>query len=145
MLLAGSIAVLVLVLGAAAWIGYDAGEDEADELFDARLATSARVLAALYATQPPQPAAESPIVVSFPGPLAEAAHDEPGPLGHHYETKIAFQVRSAKPGMIVKPLHDLSQHSLLQIGGVRLTRADERRHEVVQPEWQGRLANLPWT
>ena len=51
MLLVGSIAVLLAVLGAAAWIGYEGSADEADELFDARLATSARVLAALGATQ----------------------------------------------------------------------------------------------
>jgi len=90
-LLVGSIAVLLAVLGAAAWIGYDGSEDEADELFDARLATSARVLAALVATQPAGDAA-APLVVSFPAPLEAAPHDEAGPLGHHYETKIAFQV-----------------------------------------------------
>ena len=80
-LLGGSVAVLLAVLGAAAWIGYDAGEDEAGELFDARLATSARVLAALVATQPVGDA-DAPIVVSFPAPLEAAPHDEAGPLGH---------------------------------------------------------------
>ena len=40
LLLGGSIAVLLAVLGAAAWLGYDGSADEADELFDARLATS---------------------------------------------------------------------------------------------------------
>ena len=91
MLLGGSIAVLLVVLGTAAWIGYDGSEDEADELFDARLATSARVLAALVATQPAGDAG-APIIVSFPAPLEAAPHDEAGPLGHYYETKIAFQV-----------------------------------------------------
>jgi len=100
-LLGGSIAVLLAVLGAAAWIGYDAGEDEADELFDARLATSARVLGALYATQPPR-AAGAPIVVSFPAPLEETRHDEAGPLGHHYETKIAFQVIDAQGRLLMR-------------------------------------------
>jgi two-component system sensor histidine kinase QseC len=91
LLLGGSIAVLLAVLGAAAWVGYDGSADEADELFDARLATSARVLAALASAEPPA-GAQAPIVVSFPAPLEAAAHDEPGPLGHHYETKIAFQL-----------------------------------------------------
>src|SRR6185436_17726921 len=89
-LLGGSVAVLLGVLGAAAWIGFSASQDEADEVFDARLATSARVLATLVATQP-RPPAGAPIVVAFPAPLEAVAHDEAGPLGHHYETKIAFQ------------------------------------------------------
>ncbi|HEX2332299.1 MAG TPA: ATP-binding protein [Burkholderiales bacterium] len=101
-LLGGSIAVLVAVLGVAAWIGFAGSQDEADELFDARLATSARVLAALYATQPPPAAANAPIVVSFPGPLEAAAHDEAGPLGHYYETKIAFQVLDASGRLLMR-------------------------------------------
>ena len=91
LLLGGSIAVLLAVLGAAAWLGYEGSADEADELFDARLATSARVLAALSATQPPS-GAGAPLIVSFPAPLEAAPHDEAGPLGHYYETKIAFQL-----------------------------------------------------
>jgi two-component system, OmpR family, sensor histidine kinase QseC len=90
-LLGGSIVVLLTVLGAAAWIGYDGSEEEAGELFDARLATSARIFAALFAAQPPG-AGGSPIVLVYPGPTEEAGHDQPGPLGHMYETKIAFQV-----------------------------------------------------
>jgi two-component system sensor histidine kinase QseC len=100
-LLGGSIAVLLAVLGAAASLGYDAGEDEAGELFDARLATSARVLAALAAPQAPGDARQ-PIVVSFPAPLEAAPHDEAGPLGHHYETKIAFQVLDAEGRVLMR-------------------------------------------
>jgi two-component system sensor histidine kinase QseC len=95
-------AVLIGVLGAAAWLGYEGSADEAAELFDARLATSARVLGALYATQPPPAAAEAPIVVSFPGPLEEARHDEAGPLGHYYETKIAFQVLDPQGRLLMR-------------------------------------------
>ena len=101
-LLGGSIAVLLAVLGAAAWIGFDASQDEADELFDARLATSARVLAALVATQPPRAPGAAPIVVSFPGPLEAVGHDEASPLGHHYETKIAFQVLDAQGRLLMR-------------------------------------------
>jgi len=90
-LLGGSIVVLLAVLGAAAWIGYEGSSDEAAELFDARLATSARVLAALLAAQPAGDAA-APIVIAVPAPLEAQPHDQPGPLGHPYETKIAFQV-----------------------------------------------------
>jgi two-component system sensor histidine kinase QseC len=83
--------VLLAVLGAAAWLGYDGSADEADELFDARLATSARVLAALVSAEPAG-GAHAPPVVSFPAPLEAAEHDQAGPLGHYYETKIAFQL-----------------------------------------------------
>jgi two-component system, OmpR family, sensor histidine kinase QseC len=92
-LLAGSIAVLLVVLGAAAWIAYDAGRDEAEELFDARLATSARVLEAMVARQLETATVAAPIVVELPAPLGGLEHDLPSPIGHHYETKIAFQAR----------------------------------------------------
>ena len=93
--------VLLAVLGAAAWIGFEGSQDEADELFDARLATSARVLAALIATQP-RPPAGPPLVVSFPAPLEAAAHDEAGPFGHHYETKIAFQALDSQGRVLMR-------------------------------------------
>jgi two-component system sensor histidine kinase QseC len=35
----------------------------------------------------------APIVIELPGPLEVTTHDVPNPLGHYYETKIAFQVR----------------------------------------------------
>ena len=101
MLLGGTVVVLLTVLGAAAWIGYDGSADEAEELFDARLATSTRVLAALAATQPHGDAAE-PIIVSFPAPLEAAPHDEAGPLGHYYETKIAFQVLDSRGRLLMR-------------------------------------------
>jgi two-component system sensor histidine kinase QseC len=100
-LLGGSMIVLLAVLGAAAWIGFEGSQDEADELFDARLATSARVLAALIATQP-RPPAGPPLVVSFPAPLEAAAHDEAGPFGHHYETKIAFQALDSQGRVLMR-------------------------------------------
>ena len=92
-LLGGTIAVLVAVLGGAAWVAYEAGQDEAEELFDARLATSARVLEALVARQLETATVAAPIVIALPEPLERLNDDEPSPLGHYYETKIAFQVR----------------------------------------------------
>ena len=92
LLLGGTLAMLLGVMGAAAWIGFDAGEDEASELFDARLATSARVLAALVGERP---LAGGTAVLDVPDPVAGAPHDAPSPLGHPYETKIAFQLLDA--------------------------------------------------
>jgi two-component system sensor histidine kinase QseC len=93
LLLAGTSATLLIVLGAAAWISFSGAEEEAHELFDARLATSARVLEALVARQVAKATVAAPIVIELPGPLEATAHDVPNPLGHYYETKIAFQVR----------------------------------------------------
>jgi two-component system, OmpR family, sensor histidine kinase QseC len=101
-LLGGSIAVLLVVLGAAAWIGFEGSQDEAAELFDARLATSARVLTALIATQPPPAPGAAPIVVSFPAPLEGTPHDQAGPFGHPYETKIAFQVLDPQGRLLMR-------------------------------------------
>ena len=92
-LLGGTIAVLVAVLGGAAWIAYEAGLEEAEELFDARLATSARVLEAMMARQLETATIATPIVIALPAPLERLPDDESSPLGHHYETRIAFQVR----------------------------------------------------
>ena len=93
LLLVGTSVTLLAVLGAAAWLSYTGSEEEAQELFDARLATSARVLEVLVARQVEKATVAAPIVIELPRPLEAAHHDTPGPLGHYYETKIAFQVR----------------------------------------------------
>jgi two-component system sensor histidine kinase QseC len=100
-LLGGTILVLLSVLGVAAWVAFEGAQDEADELFDARLATSARVLAALFAARS-QPDPVAPVVVPFPAPLEGARHDEAGPFGHVYETKIAFQVLDAQGRLLMR-------------------------------------------
>jgi two-component system, OmpR family, sensor histidine kinase QseC len=102
LLLAGTSAGLLAVLGPAAWLSYDGSEEEAQELFDARLATSARVLEALVARQIETATVASPIVISLPAPLETGSHDAPNPLGHYYETKIAFQVRDAGGRLLVR-------------------------------------------
>lgn len=101
LLLAGTVALLLVVLGAAAWLGFDAGQDEAEELFDARLATSARVLATLLLMEETAETKE-PRVVTLPAPLETAVHDAATPLGHHYETRIAFQVRDLKGRLVMR-------------------------------------------
>lgn len=118
LLLAGSAFILLGVLGTTMWLSINSGRDEADELFDARLATSARVLESLVARQLEDATISSPLVMTLPAPLEEEAaeHDHPRagaaglgparaleawlfgdpevetPLGHRYETHIAYQV-----------------------------------------------------
>jgi two-component system sensor histidine kinase QseC len=101
-LLGGTAAILLAVLGAAAWLGFEAGEEEASELFDARLATSARVLAALATAEPPAAAGETPIIVALPSWIEPESHDEPSPFGHYYETKIAFQVLDGQGRLLMR-------------------------------------------
>ena len=118
LLLTGSALILLGVLGTATWLSVEAGQYEADELFDARLATSARVLESLIARQVEDATITSPLVMSLPAPLeAESTeHDEvesgrhglplinvlrewvfgldeaETPIGHRYETRLAYQV-----------------------------------------------------
>jgi two-component system sensor histidine kinase QseC len=101
-LLAGTIATLLVVLGAAAWLSFESSAEEAQELFDARLATSARVLEAFLARQVERSTLAAPIVITLPGPIEAADHDTPSPLGHYYETKIAFQVWDADRNLLVR-------------------------------------------
>jgi two-component system, OmpR family, sensor histidine kinase QseC len=101
-LLAGTIATLLAVLGVAAWMSFEGGEEEAQELFDARLATSARVLEAFLARQVEHATVAAPIVIQLPGPIEAAEHDAPRTEGHYYETKIAFQVWNAQQQLLVR-------------------------------------------
>ncbi len=101
-LLAGTILTLLAVLGVAAWMSFEGSEEEAQELFDARLATSARVLEAFLARQVEHATVAAPIVIQLPGPIEAAEHDAPRVEGHYYETKIAFQVWSADRQLLVR-------------------------------------------
>ena len=86
------LASLVLILGLAAWASYEVSKHEAEELFAARLATSARVFEALVARQVEHATIASPLVIALPKELESSGGDAGSPFGHLYETKIAFQV-----------------------------------------------------
>jgi two-component system sensor histidine kinase QseC len=83
-------------------MSYQGGQEEAQELFDARLATSGRVLEALLARQVETATIATPVVITLPGPLEASPHDTPNVLGHYYETKIAFQVWSSASALLVR-------------------------------------------
>ncbi|MDP2870566.1 ATP-binding protein [Methyloversatilis sp.] len=120
LLLAGSAVILLGVLGSTVWLAVVAGRDEADELFDARLATSARVLDSLMVRQIEHATLNAPLVMDLPAPIRAGAraheraleaganmsfswqlqdwlfghHDVESSLGHEYETHIAYQIWS---------------------------------------------------
>jgi two-component system sensor histidine kinase QseC len=99
------VAVVSTVSLLAAALSYREGRIEVDELFDAKLAHSARVLSALV--DPSLARGETtpgdPLVIEV---WHSAAHGEGGELvsagGHAYETKLAFQVRDGAGRLLLR-------------------------------------------
>ena len=80
--------------GSAAWTYLNAAH-EVEELFDAELAQSARVLAGLTDRRLLRDGGEELAAAWRRSGFVRGAGDgaEPGPLGHPYETKLSFRVR----------------------------------------------------
>lgn len=93
---------LIVIMATAGAISYRVALHEADEIFSARLATSARVLESLLARQVEHATIDQPVVISLPAELSEADPDEPTDLGHPYETKLAFQVWNEAGKLLVR-------------------------------------------
>jgi two-component system, OmpR family, sensor histidine kinase QseC len=93
---------LLVIMVVAGFISYRVALHEADEIFSARLATSARVLETLLARQVEHATIDRPVVISLPAELSEADPENPSPLGHPYETKLAFQVWSEEGKLLVR-------------------------------------------
>lgn len=153
-MVAWTLACLVVILGGMSVGAHRAAKHESDEIFSARLATSARVLEALVARQLSIATTPSPIIITLPPELESARDGRPRPYGHPYENKIAFQVwdeqgnllaRSASaPDRAVSPLvpgfgkyrvgHEDWQVFVLQSGRVWILVAekDEVRQEMIR-------------
>ena len=80
--------VMSVVGGAVYWVL----KHESDEIFRARLNTSARVLEALITNQINRMPKDEPIFIELPDDFDEGHHDDDGSAAHPYEQKIAFQV-----------------------------------------------------
>ena len=91
-LIASLLIALVVILGYTTYSSYSVSRHEADEVFGARLATSARILEALVANQLAGATVASPIIIKLPQALESLPSPEQSGLGHSYEAKIAFQV-----------------------------------------------------
>jgi two-component system, OmpR family, sensor histidine kinase QseC len=87
-----TLAALVFILGGIGLAAHEVARHESDEIFSARLASSARVLEALVARQIERSTITHPIVITLPPELARAEGDDPREYGHPYENKIAFQI-----------------------------------------------------
>lgn len=106
LLLFALIGTMSVVIAIAAAFSYRAGLQESNELFDAKLAHSARVLMSLVDDAlKPQPAGNGlpPVVIKvwhgddsrMPTALVSAG-------GHAYETKLAFQARAADGRLLLR-------------------------------------------
>ncbi|NHZ38297.1 sensor histidine kinase [Massilia rubra] len=87
-----TLACMLLIFGGIGAGAHAVARRESEELFSARLATSARVLEALVAHQLDTATVSRPVVITLPKELESATDDEPQTYGHRYETKVAFQV-----------------------------------------------------
>lgn len=93
---------MLLILGAVGFFANSVSQHEADEIFSARLATSARVLEALLARQLEKATLARPIVIELPPELESKDGSPPSEAGHPYEGKMAFQVWSADGVLLAK-------------------------------------------
>jgi len=91
-LVVATLVCILLVFGGICVVARMVARHESEELFSARLATSARVLEALMAPSLSTATLTHPVVVTLPRELETAASDEEETFGHRYETKVAFQV-----------------------------------------------------
>lgn len=94
------ISMLFILGGMGIW-SHLVADHESEEMFSARLATSARVLESLVARQLEKATITSPIIINLPKELED--HDGANEVtGHPYETKIAFQVWSKSGSLLAK-------------------------------------------
>ena len=83
---------MLVILGSLGYLSTAVTQEETEEIFSARLATSARVLESLLARQLEKATLASPIIIELPEDIGSTGAHKPAESGHPYENKIAFQV-----------------------------------------------------
>jgi two-component system sensor histidine kinase QseC len=109
-LLVSILCTATIVLSIAAAFSYSVGLQEADELFDAKLAHSSRVLMSLVdeplADLEHNPgngrAGDARVIKVWHGQVGGEGDELALPDGHAYETKLAFQVRTADGQLLLR-------------------------------------------
>ncbi len=106
LLVGALVGTLSLVIAVAAAFSYRAGMQEANELFDAKLAHSARVLMSLVDESlgdRRDRAGGDPVIVNvWHGDDRGHGRDLISSGGHAYETKLAFQARDSGGGLLLR-------------------------------------------
>lgn len=90
-IVAGILVSMLFIFGGMGLWSKFVADHESEEIFSARLATSARVLESLVAKQLEKATLASPIIIQLPQEL-ENRDGSPEITGQSYESKIAFQV-----------------------------------------------------
>jgi two-component system sensor histidine kinase QseC len=101
-IISGLITALILIMGLAGTISYLEALHETDEIFSARLATSARVLDSLLTRQIDHASIVNPLVIEQPSALSTSHKPTHDVAGHPYETKVAFQVWNLDQVMLTR-------------------------------------------
>ena len=115
-LLLGIFLSMIMILGGMGLAAHFVTEHESEEIFSARLATSARVLEVLAAKQLEHATINNPIIIELPDELEHQHSSTEEISGHPYESKISFQIWHSNGKLLAKsatapdkPLSPLSE------------------------------------
>jgi two-component system sensor histidine kinase QseC len=101
-LLLGIFISMIMVLGGMGLAAHFVTKHESQEIFSARLATSARVLEVLVAKQLEHATIANPIIIELPKELEHQHTSTEEISGHPYESKISFQVWHSNGKLLAK-------------------------------------------
>jgi two-component system sensor histidine kinase QseC len=101
-LLLGIFLSMILILGGMGLAAHFVTEHESEEIFSARLATSARVLEVLAAKQLEHATITNPIIIELPKELEHQYSSIEEISGHPYESKISFQIWHSNGKLLAK-------------------------------------------
>jgi len=101
-LLLGIFLSMIMVLGGMGLAAHFVTEHESQEIFSARLATSARVLEVLAAKQLEHATITNPIIIELPKELEHQHSSTEEISGHPYESKISFQIWHSNGKLLAK-------------------------------------------
>ena len=93
---------MILILGGMGIAAHFVTEHESEEIFSARLATSARVLEVLAAKQLEHATITNPIIIELPKELEHQHSSIEEISGHPYESKISFQIWHSNGKLLAK-------------------------------------------
>ena len=93
---------MIMILGGMGLAAHLVTEHESEEIFSARLATSARVLEVLVAKQLEHATIASPIIIELPKELEHQHASTEEINGHPYESKISFQIWHSNGKLLAK-------------------------------------------
>jgi two-component system sensor histidine kinase QseC len=101
-LLLGIFLSMIMILGGMGLAAHFVTEHESEEIFSARLATSARVLEVLAAKQLEHATITNPIIIELPKELEHQHSSTEEISGHPYESKISFQIWHSNGKLLAK-------------------------------------------